>query len=183
MADPVMNQKSLSSEETDTTVDVLLWRDAPQHEVEALFQRGGLEIRCVAEDAPIPGSFWGEPEAGLIQATLYLRGDTPLHSALHEACHYFCMTPDRRKRLHTDAGGDHDEENAVCYLQILLASGLTGVGDDRIMADMDRWGYSFRLGSAAAWFRHDAADARDWLRDRDILDNTGQVQWTTFSPS
>ena len=25
------------------------------------------------------------------------------------------------------------------------------------------WGYSFRLGSAAAWFAEDAEDARDWL--------------------
>ena len=27
---------------------------------------------------------------------------------------------------------------------------------------MDAWGYSFRLGSARAWFEHDAEDARQW---------------------
>ncbi len=26
--------------------------------------------------------------------------------------------------------------------------------------DMDEWGYSFRLGSAANWFAEDAEDAR-----------------------
>ncbi len=31
------------------------------------------------------------------------------------------------------------------------------------MADMDAWGYSFRLGSTRAWFEGDAADARAWL--------------------
>jgi hypothetical protein len=37
------------------------------------------------------------------------------------------------------------------------------------MADMDAWGYSFRLGSTHAWFEHDAADARAWLVARALL--------------
>jgi hypothetical protein len=28
---------------------------------------------------------------------------------------------------------------------------------------MDAWGYTFRLGSARAWFETDADDARAWL--------------------
>jgi len=40
--------------------------------------------------------------------------------------------------------------------------------------DMDDWGYSFRLGSAAAWFQSDADDARRWLLDRGILDADGR---------
>jgi hypothetical protein len=36
------------------------------------------------------------------------------------------------------------------------------------MQDMDAWGYSFRLGSTAAWFEADAEDARDWLRERGL---------------
>jgi hypothetical protein len=28
---------------------------------------------------------------------------------------------------------------------------------------MDEWGYTFRLGSARAWFEQDAAEAREWL--------------------
>ena len=34
------------------------------------------------------------------------------------------------------------------------------------MADMDAWGYTFRLGSAHAWFEHDAEDAREFLHAR-----------------
>jgi hypothetical protein len=74
----------------------------------------------------------------------------------------------RRAGLRTDAGGDYDEENAVCYLQIVLADRLPGVGRDRVLADMDAWGYTFRLGSARAWFERDAADARDWLARRGL---------------
>ena len=40
----------------------------------------------------------------------------------------------------------------MCYLQILLADALHGVGRERLMQDMDEWGYSFRLGSTRAWF-------------------------------
>ena len=137
---------------------------------------GGYGLRCerVMEGEEIPGSFWGDSEAGLVGERLLLRDDTPVHSALHEACHYICMTPDRREGLHTDAGGDYDEENAVCYLQILLADRLPGVGRERLMKDMDAWGYSFRLGSARAWFERDAGDARDWLFEEGLIDGVGE---------
>ena len=39
-----------------------------------------------------------------------------------------------------------------------------------MMADMDVWGYSFRLGSTAAWFEQDADDARQWLQAHDLID-------------
>jgi hypothetical protein len=129
----------------------------------------GLRIRSVSAGEVVPGSYWGDSEAGLIGDTLYLRPDTPLHSALHEAAHWVCMPPSRRASLDRDAGGDHAEENAVCYLQILWAERLPGVGADGLMADMDAWGYSFRLGSAARWFHEDAADAREWLAARGLL--------------
>ena len=130
----------------------------------------GVALRPVAGTEPIPGSYWGESEAGLVGNALYARADTPLHSVLHEAAHYICMTPDRRSGLNRDAGGDDAEECAVCYLQLLMADALGGVARQQMYDDMDRWGYSFRLGSARAWFEQDAADARSWLSERGLID-------------
>ena len=107
-------------------------------------------------------------EAGLIGSAVFVRRDTPVHSLLHEACHSICMDDERRRSLHTDAGGDDAEENAVCFLQILLADEIPGVGRARLMEDMDRWGYSFRLGSTRRWFEEDAEDAREWLVKRGL---------------
>ncbi len=84
----------------------------------------GLTLTLIAPHEEIPGSFWGDSEAGLKGDTLYARLDTPVHSVLHEASHYVCMTPERRAGLERDAGGDDPEESAVCYLQILLADAL-----------------------------------------------------------
>ncbi len=149
----------------------------PRQTLQHLLARYGLSLRVEADGADIPGSFWQAPEAGLIGATLYVRADTPVHSLLHEACHYVCMDAARREGLHTDAGGDYAEENGVCYLQILLADCLPGMGRPRMLADMDAWGYSFRLGSAAAWFEQDAEDAKLWLLDNDLIDSQGQISW------
>lgn len=135
----------------------------------------GIKLCVVESTAPIPGSYWGEPEAGLIAATLFVRDDTPLHSALHEACHFICMDEARRTTLHTDAGGEHAEENAVCYLQVLLATQLPHITRDSIFRDMDDWGYTFRLGSTQAWFEHDAEDARAWLIANHIIDKNGVI--------
>jgi hypothetical protein len=135
----------------------------------ALLRGYGLRLELLAEGAAIPGSYWGEPEAGLVGDVLYLRPDTPVHSALHEGCHYICMDEARRAGLHTDAGGTDTEENAVCYLQALLADRLPGYDRLRLFADMDAWGYHFRLGSARAWFEQDAEDAQDWLLRRGLI--------------
>ena len=138
--------------------------------VAALLDRYGLRLGLVAPEETIPGSYWGESEAGLKGDRLYARLDTPVHSVLHEASHYICMTPERRAGLDRDAGGDDLEESAVCYLQVLLACELRGMGRERAFADMDAWGYSFRLGSARAWFERDAEDARSWLRQHGVTD-------------
>ena len=132
----------------------------------ALLARFGLGFAPVADGAPIPGSYWGECEAGLVGACVHARADTPVHSLLHEAAHLLVMPPERRARVHTDASDCQFEEDAACYLQLLLADWLPGVGRERLMADMDAWGYSFRLGSTRAWFERDAEDARDFLRER-----------------
>lgn len=135
-----------------------------------LLARYDLEVVLIDAPTPLPGSFWGDPEAGLIGRQLFIRPHTPVQSALHEACHYICMDTRRRARLHTDAGGGYDEENAVCYLQILLADQLPGVGRQRMWQDMDRWGYSFRLGSARRWFEEDAGEACQWLLEQGLID-------------
>lgn len=141
---------------------------------EALLLRYGLCLVLVDAGAAIPGSFWGEPEAGIIGSSVYVRNDTPVHSLLHETCHVICMSPDRRECLDRDAGGDDLEEAAVCYLQILLADCMTGVGRTRLMQDMDAWGYSFRLGSALRWFEEDAGDALAWLQEVGLLSADGK---------
>ena len=148
-----------------------------QQQLATLLKPYGIEIKYVADDQTIPGSFFGEREAGLIGSRLLLRHDTPVHSALHEACHYICMDPQRRAKLDTDAEGDYDEENGVCYLQILFADLLPNVGKHRMMIDMDSWGYTFRLGSTRTWFEQDAEDAEQWLSDHDIIDAKQQVTW------
>ncbi|MFP7723684.1 hypothetical protein [Lysobacter sp. A3-1-A15] len=129
----------------------------------------GLRLVAVADGEPIPGSYWGECEAGLIGSDVFARGDTPVHSLLHEACHLAVMPTARRARVHTDATDCQLEEDAACYLQVLWADALPGVGRDRVMADMDAWGYTFRLGSTRAWFERDAEDARAWLQARGLL--------------
>ena len=131
--------------------------------IAALLARYGLALVRVPDGEAIPGSFWGECEAGLIGSTVYARGDTPVHSLLHEAGHLIVLPPEKRATVHTDATDSIDEENAVCVLQTLLADALPGVGADRVLADMDAWGYTFRLGSARAYVEHDADDAWTWL--------------------
>ena len=151
--------------------------DYPLAHLTALFDRYGLVMGLLPYDSEIPGSFWGAPEAGLVDRILFVRPDTPVHSALHEACHYICMDQDRRSSLDTDAGGTYAEENAVCYLQILLADELPGIGRRVLWRDMDAWGYSFRLGSAQAWFEGDAEDALSWLLEHRLIDNRCHPAW------
>ena len=138
----------------------------------ALLARFGLTLQRVADGEPIPGSYWGDAEAGIIGHAVHARDDTPVHSLLHEAGHLMVLPPERRAAVHTDATDSIEEEDATCYLQIVLADRLPGVGRARLMADMDAWGYTFRLGSTRAWFEHDASDARQWLLDhrRPILE-------------
>ena len=137
--------------------------------IEHLLAAYGLVLARVRDDETIPGSYWGEPEAGLIGHTVYARDDTPVHSLLHEACHLIVMPPDRRLDVHTNATDSIEEEDATCYLQIVLAGAFPGVGRERLMADMDAWGYTFRLGSTQAWFENDAAEARTFLTLRGLI--------------
>jgi hypothetical protein len=148
--------------------DVLRVGDACFEALAGLLACYGLQLHRIADGAKIPGSFWGEPEAGVIAHDVYVRDDTPVHSLLHEACHLIVLPPQRRALVHTDATDSDIEEDATCCLQIILADQLPGVGRARLMEDMDAWGYSFRLGSAQAWFEQDAEDARAFLQERGL---------------
>lgn len=144
--------------------------------LQRLLEPHGLSLHWRPPGSAITGSYWGAPEAGIVGNRLYLRDDTPVHSALHTAGHFICMDETRRARLHTDCGGTDLEESAVCYLQCLLAEKLPNYSTARMLADMDTWGYSFRLGSTRAWFEQDADDARQWLQERGLLQNKKEFQ-------
>jgi hypothetical protein len=148
-------------------------------QLQSLLSAYGMEVLTTAEGEDIPGSFWGDAEAGIIGNRLYVTTATPVHSALHEACHYICMDGERRSGLHTDAGGGYDEENGVCYLQLLLSDHIPAYSRFLQFTEMDEWGYSFRLGSAQAWFENDADDALKWLQDYGILDEERNLSWRT----
>jgi hypothetical protein len=156
---------------------ILRMNSVPRLDLAVLLDRYGLELTLVPMEEKLPGSYWGESEAGLHGRKLFAHLDTPLHSVLHETCHYVCVTPERRVGIDTDAGGDFTEENGVCYLQILLADFVPRFGRDRMMLDMDAWGYTFRLGSARAWFEEDAEDARSWLVLHALITNDSQPSW------
>lgn len=160
-----------------TAANVLRNADLARGAAAGLLQRFGLLLEQVDEHSAIPASFWGDEEAGVIGRVVYVRADTPVHSLLHEACHVICMDQQRRDALDRDAGGSDLEESAVCYLQIILADHLPGVGRERLMADMDAWGYSFRLGKTRDWFAGDAEDARLWLLQHDLIDQAGEPHW------
>src|SRR3990170_6120338 len=162
-------------------IDVLRIGDIDFSHAAALLARYGLALERVAEGDAIPGSYWGECEAGLIGSTVYVRDDTPVHSLLHEACHLIVLPPERRRSVHTDATDSVEEEDAVCVLQSLLAAELPGVGRDRLLADMDAWGYSFRLGSARAYVENDSEDAWCWLQARGLVDARRQLRWPDAS--
>jgi hypothetical protein len=157
--------------------DVLRVGDIDRAIVDQFLHRFGLTLQWIADDKTITGSFWGDPEAGIIGQRVFVRRDTPVHSMLHEVCHIVCMTADRRAQLDRDAGGDDLEESAVCYLQIVLADYIAGVGRERLMQDMDTWGYSFRLGSTGRWFAADAEDARAWLKAAGLLSEAGEPRF------
>ena len=153
------------------------YQDINPHTIQVLLCRYGLALQCVDEDRDIPYSFWGNPEAGRLAEQLFIRADTPIHSLLHESCHYICMPTAQRDLKVIDAKGSAMEENACCYLQVLLADKLQGYNREQLMQDMDAWGYSFRLGSARSWFMHDADEAKDWLINCEIINQQSEITW------
>ena len=156
---------------------VLLCEEIDPGNLDNLLSRFGLTVKRISVNEDIPGSFWKPPEAGLIADTLYIRNDTPVHSAMHEACHYICMDKERRDNLHTDAAGGYEEEDGVCYLQILLSDFIPEMKQQRMFSDMNEWGYSFRLGSSQKWFEGDAEDAEQWLIKNGVITEDNIPTW------
>ena len=157
---------------------MLLVKQVLPSTLQALLEKFQLALVFLEEGSQIPGTYWGEPEAGLIKNKVYVRPDTPIQSLLHETCHIICADEQRRKNLHTDAGGrEAVEENAVCYLQVLLADEIPEMGRQKMFDNMDDWGYSFRLGSAKKWFKEDADDAKQWLIRHGLIDNDNNVNF------
>lgn len=150
--------------------NILTLADIAFDDAAALLARFGLNLQRVADGDSIPGSYWGECEAGIIGNTVHARTDTPVHSLLHEACHLIVLPPERRSGVHTDATDSIEEEDAVCVLQVLLGDALPDVGRERVLADMDAWGYTFRLESARAYVEHDAETAWAWLHEHGLVD-------------
>ena len=174
-----MIQEKLAAEAAPATADAVLpLRDIAFAEAAALLARYGLQLARVTDGAPIPGSYWGEPEAGIVGSVVHARGDTPVHSLLHEAAHLIVLPPERRAAVHTDATDSVEEEDAVLVLQALLADEIPGAGRGRIriLEDMDAWGYTFRLGSARAYVEHDADAAWAWLAARNLVDDRRRLR-------
>ena len=163
---------------THINKDVVRLRDIHTHSISGLLASYGLLLKIIDKQQPIPGSYWGDSEAGLVEDRIYARPDTPIHSVLHEASHFVCMSPSRRASLDRDAASDDAEESAVCYLQLLLSDHVPGMDRDRMFRDMDSWGYSFRSGSTKSWFDEDAEDAFSWLRAEGLVDGKEVVLWT-----
>lgn len=172
-----MNQNITKSKLQTSRIDVFRLAEADITSITRVLRFYGLSLKVIDESEEIPGSYWGDEEAGLIADELLVRGDTPLHSILHEACHYVCLDKTRRAGIDTDAGGDYDEENAVCYLQILLSDHINSFGRHRMFRDMDNWGYTFRLGSAQSWFEDDAEDALGWLLQHKLITIKNVPTW------
>jgi len=141
----------------------------PDHVIVPFLQQYGLKLMRVANQTPIPYSFWGNSEAGRKNTQMYVRDDTPLHSLLHETAHYVCMSETQRQSDLVDAGGSALEEAACCYLQLLWSNHIAGFNMREHMQNMDAWGYSFRLGSTQRWFNEDSEDARQWLHKHEII--------------
>jgi len=160
-------------------VEVLRARDFPQSALQECLSQLAVIPLWIPDDAAIPGSYWGAPEAGIHNQQLMVRQDTPLHSLLHEAGHLACANRLGRRLTASDSGSDDDEECAVCYLQVLLAEHLPPPASrERLFTDMDAWGYSFREGSAERWFHGDGEDARRWLADRGLITANGKLSVT-----
>ena len=76
----------------DPATDLVVTRcsDLGAEAVSQLLRRYDVALEWQSAGSPIRGSFWGEPEAGIVGQRIFVRPDTPVHSMLHELCHIIC---------------------------------------------------------------------------------------------
>ena len=89
---------------------MLLISDLSLNSIAALLGKFKLSVDLMPDDATINGSYWGEPEAGIVGNRVLVRRDTPVHSLLHETCHIVCMTPERRQRFKGDGNAEEIQD-------------------------------------------------------------------------
>ena len=94
----------------------------------ALLGRYGLRVARVPSQGEIPGSYWGDSEAGLVGDGLFVRDDTPVHSACTKLVTTSAWDAGRRARLHTDAGGDRIEKNGFAICKSCWRMSCLGLG-------------------------------------------------------
>ncbi|MDB2544126.1 hypothetical protein N9X63_03545 [Woeseiaceae bacterium] len=57
--------------------------DFENKELNNLINKYHFKLKILADHETIPASFWGDPEAGLIGKTIFVKKITPLHSFFH----------------------------------------------------------------------------------------------------
>ncbi len=129
--------------------------------IERLLTAFGLSLAGVAPGASIPGSYWGDSEAGLVGDRLFARADTPVHSLLHELGHYVCMDPTAARCARHRCGRRRRRGSGrVLPAGVARRRACEASAASAASRDMDTWGYSFREGSARAWLAGDGVPRR-----------------------
>ncbi len=135
----------------------------------------GARLERVPAGAAIPGSYWGDTEAGLdrqhrVRARRHARAFVPARAlSLHlHGRRAPCRARDRRRRHATTRSA----ASATC--RCCSPSGSTASAQRAACATWTRGATRFREGSARAWFDGDGAHARAWLLDHGLVDSAGQ---------
>ena len=133
-------------------------RDIGFDDVAALLARYGLAARARRRRRADPRQLLGRTRSRPDRPRVHARDDTPVHSLLHEAAHLIVLPPERARRAyrrHRFGRGRRRRLRAAVAARRRPARRRPRA----LMADMDAWGYTFRLGSARAYFERDAEDA------------------------
>lgn len=137
--------------------------------VVVLFVCFDLWFECVVDGELIFGSFWGDEEVGIIGIIVYVCGDMLVYLLLYEVCYLIVLLLECCVVVYIDVIDLIEEEDVICYLQIVLVDVFLGVGCDWLMVDMDVWGYLFWFGLICVWFEQDVENVCQFLFDWQFL--------------